>query len=118
MRRLMEENERKDMVLAKLEENFQKQLERYESCEKDNKLLTRQVENHNEKEKMMSENLIYYMDENIKLKNERKVIPTESSDGADGQRKLYQEFNRFKQYVNDNFLKKTDNNQQQQLHQQ
>ena len=109
MRSLMDEKERKDQVIEKLEEDIQKICEHYE---KENKLLQIQVDNHNDKEKMMSENLNYYMDENVRLKNKRKVIPTDSSDSTDDEAapamsKLRKEFNRFKQYVDNNFVKKT-----------
>lgn len=113
-RSLMEETERKDQVIEKLQEDIQKICEHYE---KENKLLQIQVDNHDEKEKMMSENLNYYMDENIRLKNERKVIPSDSSDSTDDEAaptisRLHKEFSRFKQYVDNNFVKKTHNQQQ------
>ena len=109
MRHSMEKNEEKDQVIGRLEEKIQELYERYD---KENKLLQIQVKNHNEKEKMMSENLNHYMDENIKLKNEKKVLRTNSSDSTDGQTvhelsKLYKESTRFKQYVNNNFVMKT-----------
>ena len=65
MRELLEQNESKDEILRKLEEN---QLEVRTVYEKEINLLKIQVENYEEKEQSMSENLTYYMDETVRLK--------------------------------------------------
>ena len=80
MRELLEENENKDKILEKLEQN---QLEVKDVYEKEINLLKIQVDNYEDKEQSMSENLIYYMDETVRLKNKLKVgnDPSFSSDG-------------------------------------
>ena len=104
MRNVLESNKRKDQVVEKLEMDIQNLQQRYE---KESRLLQIQLDNHNEKEIMMSDNLTYYLDENTRLKNERRVAshndkeisPSDSSGEEKGQidiAKIYEELSRFK----------------------
>ena len=79
VRTLLESNKNKDVILKKLEEN---QLDVQAIYEKEISLLKIQLENHEDKEETMHENLVYYMDENVRLKNELKVVKERCS-GSD-----------------------------------
>ena len=70
MREPLVENEKKDAILKQLEQNQNDVREIYE---KEISLLKIQLDNHEEKEQTMNGNLVHYMDENVRLKNQLRV---------------------------------------------
>ena len=112
IRKMIDSADRKDRIIGQLEQDIQ-------TLQRENKLQQVQLDNHNEKEKMMSENLTHFMDENIRLKNKDKVPSLLADDAeledsenrdtpviADEVKKLKNEIQRFKHYVNETFIKK------------